>query len=126
MNISRISANLTPNFYEDNTGVTIDQAYIAATATSGTVSVIPSKQNTYVNLTTALTGNIAISVNATYSMICDTINVMVKGGSSAYVLTFDGDIKATGTTVSVTANKTMTYTGTFNGTNFIGHSNVQI
>lgn len=122
---SRISANTTPNFYQDNTGITIDQGYFGVTATSGTVSIVPTTQFTYVNLSNALTGNISLSINATYSLICDKIEVLLTGGASPYVVTYAGDITSTGTTFSATANKYAIYKGTFNGTKFIGSQDVQ-
>lgn len=122
---SRISANTTPNFYQDNTGITINQGYFGVTATSGTVSIVPTTQYTYINFSNALTGNVALSINATYSLICDKMSVMFNGGSSAYVVTYAGDITSTGTTFSMTANKYATYDGIFNGTKFIGSQDIQ-
>jgi len=125
-NISRITNNkgLRTGF-GDNSGLSINQGYFGLTQTSGTVSVTPQTQYTYVHLTSALTGNVSISINGTYSEICDQLNVLLTGGSSAYVVTYAGDISSTTGTFSATANKNAIYTGVFNGSKFTGSHNVQ-
>lgn len=123
---SRISPNLVANFYQDNTGRTIDQQYLSFTATGGTVSIAPYKQMTYINFTESLTSNLVLSFDATASMICDKVTVMVKGGSTTYSVSYDGDITAGAASVNVPASKYAVYEGTFNGTKFIGTNTVQI
>ena len=124
-NTYRIGKNTTPNFYQDNTGRTINQAAFGVTTTSGTVSISPTAQISYINFENAATGNIALSINATASQICDELFVMFNGGASPYVVTFAGNVSNTSATFSLTANKTALYQGVFNGTNFIGTVDVQ-
>ena len=123
---SRIQSNLgIRTGFKDNSGVSISQEYFGVTATSGTVSITPNADFTYVNLTNALTGNVAISINGTYSNICDELTVYMTGGASAYVITYDSAISALTGTFSATANKSIVYKGSFNGSKYIGHQSIQ-
>lgn len=121
---SRI-APYVPNFIQDNTGRTIGQSYTVATASSGTYSFYPSEQKTYLNFTSALTGNMALVINATASLICDELTVLLKGGASQYTVTISGDITGVTSSITIPASKNAVYQGVFNGTSFIGESSIQ-
>jgi hypothetical protein len=114
-----------PNFVPDNTGRTITQAYLTSTASTGSVTFVPTAQEQYITLSTALTGAMTINIGTTASinggsMICDSIHIMGVGGTNPYVLTLGTGLNSANATYSIAANKAFIVNGIFNGTNFIG------
>lgn len=112
-----------------NTGYNIGITPIAfnnaqgTTSMTGTFSVNTSNTFTYVNLANVGTGTAQVVVNATASLIGDTLNIMAIAGASTYSVVLSGNISSQ--TLAVSANKTGFFYGQFNGTEFIGTGTVQ-
>ena len=93
---------------------------MATTSMAGTFSITPNGPNTYVNLQGAITANINLAINATYSQIFDKLDIMVQGGSITYSVVLSGDAtEATSLTTSLVAGKYLRLSGQYNGTKFI-------
>lgn len=124
--ISRITDNqgLRVGFGE-NTGLSMEEYYKGLTATSGTVSVVPTAQFAYYNLVNNLTANTYINVNATYSLINDQMTVLCTAGGNTFSLLADTTSNVRFTTVVVNANKAVAVNLIYNGTNYISYGSAQ-
>lgn len=129
--MSTTNSRIVNNFgirtgFGDNTGLQIGYNYVGLTATSGTVSITcgaSTYENIY-NVTGALTGNLAIVISGSASLITDNLKIIAKGNSTAtYSISLSGDVSSATVTTNVAPAKNYLYNGTFNGTVFVGVPN---
>lgn len=110
-----------------NTGQCVEYSYATSSVTVGTFSIVPNADRAYYLLPVAMTGTVSLSVNATYSTICQDLKVMFTGNATTtYSVTFAGDVSANSTSLSVSPGKYAIYMGTFNGTKYIGNIHNQL
>lgn len=112
--------------FTDNNGIALDITpiiYTTAQGTSsmsGTFSVTPKLNYTFVNLQTPGTGTAQVVINATYSQIFDECTILAAGGSTTYSVVLSGSASMnTSLTLAIPANKYGLIKGVFNGTNFV-------
>ncbi len=118
--------------FTDNTGLSYDITpinFLTANGTSsmsGTFSVYPQKNKTFVNLITAPTTGVIttgqVVINATYSQIFDELEIIAIGPvtSGTFSLVLSGNVvEVTSLTNTIPAGKAAKITGIYNGTNYI-------
>jgi len=99
---------------QDTTGRVITQDY-KAPAYSATLAIVPTAQFTTFNVG-QLTGAMTVNATVTNMYIGDEVTFLVAADGTNRIVTFGTNFLSSGT-VTVTAAKTATVKGVFDGTN---------
>ena len=114
----RVGTQQGQTFPNDATGRVITQDYLGLTQTSGTMSLYTNAQILYA-LTPALTGNCSFTIGTASPQICDTIDIMVIGGSTGYTASISNGFASSVASVFIPANKYAKISGVYNGTAYV-------
>ncbi len=110
--------------FTDNSGLSYDITSYVLSNTSGTVSISPMKNKTFIDIPNSPTGNINISINAINNQVFDELSILIGSSSLTYSLAYFGSISSNPIISNTVYTINTTFTASIPGTSSLASGTI--